>query len=409
MRTNKLLCFIKVGSKMLVRNDNEEHTRILGKMLNGAQDVYIAVAFLKLSGLRIIKKSIEKILTQGGNVNIIIGLDLYVTEPKSLYELLNLCLEHKKLKFFLYNSKKSTFHPKMYASKKDGKSSVLVGSANLTNGGLSTNIEASIYNKNDDALFDECKDFFCDLTLCSDCIRASALSIEEYEQQYLVFQEELRKADRKSKHKIESLAEVSLLKDCYKEYCNNEEEIRSLAIKRSNYKKAKVLVEEFKSDKISSKSDFMKIYEQLVGAKGQGSLWHSGSIFRSKNKVAESYQEFLKFVSVISDESVLIKNPKMVFELVIPVKNKIPGLGFNVITELLNTLAPSKFPVLNKNPIDSVKYLLGEEFKDSGRFKSDDYQSYTNLMMKLRSDIGAKDFIETDHFLNFVYWKYAKK
>lgn len=235
------------------------------------------------------------------------------------------------------------------------------------------------------------------------------MSIEEYEQQYLVFQEELRKADRKSKHKIESLAEVSLLKDCYKEYCNNEEEIRSLAIKRSNYKKAKVLVEEFKSDKISSKSDFMKIYEQLVGAKGQGSLWHSGSIFRSKNKVAESYQEFLKFVSVISDESVLIKNPKMVFELVIPVKNKIPGLGFNVITELLNTLAPSKFPVLNKNPIDSVKYLLGEEFKDSGRFKSDDYQSYTNLMMKLRSDIGAKDFIETDHFLNFVYWKYAKK
>jgi len=104
----------------------------------------------------------------------------------------------------------------------------------------------------------------------------------------------------------------------------------------------------------------------------------------------------------------LSKKPQIVFEQLIPVKKKIVGLGFNVITELLNTLEPEKFPVLNKNPIGSVKYLLGEEFKEPGQFKSEDYQAYADFMGKLRTDIGAKDFIETDHFLNFVYWKYAR-
>ncbi|WP_409591726.1 restriction endonuclease PLD domain-containing protein [Vibrio jasicida] len=393
---------------MLVRNDNKEHTKILKEMLDNAQDVYIAVAFLKLSGLELIKENLEKILDGNGNINLIVGLDLYVTEPKALYELFDLCQLNTKLKVFLYSSKNSTFHPKMYASRRNDKSSVLIGSANLTNGGLSTNVEASIYNKNDVSLFEECKDFFCDLTLSTDCKKASALTIQEYEQQYLVFNKEVEKAERTSKQKIDNLAETSLLKECYKEYCNDKNEMHSLAIKRSNYREAKLLIEEFNTDSVKSKSDFMRVYEKLVGAAGQEKLWHSGSIFRSKNKVAESYQEFLKFTSFVSSDSVLSKKPQIVFEQVIPVKKKILGLGFNVITELLNTLEPEKFPVLNKNPIGSVKYLLGEEFKEPGQFKSQDYQAYAEFMGKLRTDIGAKDFIETDHFLNFVYWKYAR-
>jgi len=393
---------------MLVRNDNKEHTKILKKMLNNAQDVYIAVAFLKLSGLDLIKEDIEKILNENGNINFIVGLDLYVTEPKALYELFDLCQLNTKLKIFLYSSKSSTFHPKMYASRRSDKSFVLIGSANLTNGGLSTNVEASIYNKNDDSLFEECKEFFCDLTLNTGCKKASALAIQEYEQQYSVFNEEAEKAERTSKQKIDNLAETSLLKECYKEYCNDKNEMHSLAIKRSNYKEARLLIEEFNTDSIKSKSDFMRVYEKLVGAAGQEKLWHSGSIFRSKNKVAESYQDFLKFTSFVSSDSVLSKKPQIVFEQVIPVKKKILGLGFNVITELLNTLEPEKFPVLNKNPIGSVKYLLGEEFKEPGQFKSEDYQAYADFMVTLRTDIGAKDFIETDHFLNFVYWKYAR-
>ncbi|CCO45826.1 hypothetical protein VIBNISOn1_1590001 [Vibrio nigripulchritudo SOn1] len=393
---------------MLVRNDNKEHTKILKEMLDNAQDVYIAVAFLKLSGLELIKENLEKFLDGNGNINLIVGLDLYVTEPKALYELFDLCQLNTKLKVFLYSSKNSTFHPKMYASRRNDKSSVLIGSANLTNGGLSTNVEASIYNKNDVSLFEECKDFFCDLTLSTDCKRASALTIQEYEQQYLVFNKEVEKAERASKQKIDNLAETSLLKECYKEYCNDKNEMHSLAIKRSNYREAKLLIEEFNTDSVKSKSDFMRVYEKLVGAAGQEKLWHSGSIFRSKNKVAESYQEFLKFTSFVSSDSVLSKKPQIVFEQVIPVKKKILGLGFNVITELLNTLEPEKFPVLNKNPIGSVKYLLGEEFKEPGQFKSQDYQAYADFMGKLRTDIGAKDFIETDHFLNFVYWKYAR-
>jgi len=378
-------------------------------MLNDAQDVYISVAFLKLSGLALIKENINKILDDNGSINFIIGLDLYITEPNALYELFDLCQINPKIKVFLYSSKSSTFHPKMYASRRHCKSSVLIGSANLTHGGLSTNVEASIYNENSPLLFEECKEFFSDLTLSPDCKKASALAIHEYEQQYSIFNEEAKNARITSQKKISELAETSLLQKRYKEYCNDENEMHSLAIKRSNYKEARLLIDELNSNKIKSKSDFMRVYEKLVGAAGHKKLWHSGSIFRSKNMVAESYQEFLKFISFLSSNSISSKSQKMIFEQTIPVKNKIVGLGFNVITELLNTLAPEKFPVLNKNPIDSIKYLLGEEFKEPSKFKSEDYQTYADFMGKLRSDIGAKDFIETDHFLNFVYWKYAKK
>tara|TARA_Y100000034_G_scaffold134953_1_gene205001 strand:- start:992 stop:2176 length:1185 start_codon:yes stop_codon:yes gene_type:complete len=393
---------------MLVRNDKKEHAKILEKMFNGAQEVYITVAFLKYSGLKVIKDIIEDTLKNNGNVNFIVGLDLYVTEPNALYELLDLCQKKYRLEFYLFNSKSSTFHPKMYASKGSKKSSVLIGSANLTNGGLSSNVEASIYSENDDLLFEECKKFFSDLIQNSNCKKASALDIREYELQYTVFKKELSKAKRSSKDKISKLAETTLLKECYKEYCNNKEQMKSLDIKRTNYEEARLLVHKLNTDSIKSKSDFMRVYEKLVGAAGQEKRWHSGGIFRSKNKVADSYREFLKFTSFASNEDILNQTPKIIFDKVMPFKEKIAGLGFNVITELLNTLKPMKFPVLNKNPLGSVKYLLGKDFKEPSQFKSDDYQAYADLMDELCTNIGAKDLIEMDHFLNFVYWKYAR-
>lgn len=397
-----------IGDTVLVINNNKEHAKILKEMLSGVQEAYIAVAFLKCSGLKLIKSCIDEILSEKGNVNFIVGLDLYITEPDALYELLGLCQTKHRLKVYLYSSKNSTFHPKMYASKRSNKVSVLIGSANLTNGGLSSNVEASIYSKNAHDLFEECKMFFSNLIVNSDCKQASAFAIHEYEQRYSVFNKEVEKAKIKSKEKISKLAETSLLKECYKEYCNDKDQMVSLANKRKNYKAARLLIDELNTDSIKSKSDFMEIYEKLVGAAGQEKLWYSGSIFRSKNKVADNYREFVRFASFVSNKSILNKKPQVVFEHLMPVKKKIVGLGFNVITELLNTLKPKKFPVLNRNPIGSVKYLMGEEFKEPSQFKSDDYQAYADFMGNLRADIGAKDFIETDHFLNFVYWKYAR-
>lgn len=393
---------------MLVKNNKKQHCKMLEEMMKDAKDVYVAVAFLKQSGLDLIKESIYEVLELNGSFNIIVGLDLYVTEPKALYDLLNISQGSSKLKFFLFSSASATFHPKIYASKRVKKSSVLIGSANLTNGGLSTNVEASVYHDNDEKLFEECRGFFAELISDNNCKKASAIAIQDYEKKYIVFNKNNERAEKKSKQEISEIVESSLLIDCYKEYCNNKDEMDSLASKRSDYKEAKILIGDLNSDKIKSKSDFMKIYERLVGAAGQEKLWHSGSIFRSKNRVAESYQEFLEFASFVSSDEVLRKKPKQIFDLVIPVKNEILGLGFNVITEFLNTLNPEKFPVLNKNPIDSVKYLFAEEFKEPGRFKGEDYQAYADFMLQLRNDIGAKDFIETDHFLNFVYWKYAR-
>ncbi|MEL0659153.1 restriction endonuclease PLD domain-containing protein [Psychromonas arctica] len=393
---------------MLVTNNNFGHLETINKMLSGAQKVYIAVAFLKSSGLTSVLTSIENVLINKGVVNLVIGLDLYITDAEALYVLYELKQKYKGVNLYLYKSKSSTFHPKIYSVRNAKTKSTLIGSANLTNGGLISNTEASFYTKNNDDLFDQVVSFYEEIITNSDCESASHLKIKAYEEECNIHNTEIEKATKKAKKIIHETLNSPLVMKYYKEYCSNPKEMDNLQQKRQNYKEAKKLVRKINSNNIKNKDDFISVYEKLVGAAGEGQLWHSGSIFRSKNIVAKSYKEFISFVEVATDKDILIQNPEQVFNKILPFKNSITGLGFNVITELLTTFKPSKFPVLNKNPIGSVKYLWGLEFKEPGSFKSNDYKSYAEFMSTLSKDIGAEDFIETDHFLNYVYWKYAR-
>lgn len=393
---------------MLLNNRKVGHLKTIKGMLSDADEVYIAVAFLKVAGLRPVLPSIEAVLGRKGEVNLIIGLDLYLTDPEALYGLYSLKQEYKGINLYLYKSKNSTFHPKIYFVKNKKTCEVLIGSANLTNGGMNSNTEVSSYSKNDNSLFDQSVEFFVEITTDFECKNASLLRIRRYEEKCTIFREEQDKANKKANNRIGTMQNSSLVIECYKEYRSNRNEMDNLRQKRQNYRDAKILVKKINAKNIKSSSDFIAIYERLVGAAGEGQLWHSGSIFRSKNIVAKSYIEFIKFVSVATDKKTLNKSPEKVFEDIIPFKESIKGLGFNVITELLSTFEPSKFPVLNKNPISSVKYLWGEEFKEPGAFKSSDYKCYSEFMGKLSEETGAEDFLETDHFLNYIYWRYAR-
>ncbi len=393
---------------MLISNKKNGHLKTLNKMLSDARQVYVAVAFLKSSGLSSVLSVIKNVLENKGVVNLIIGLDLYITDADALYALYKLKQKYKRINLYLYKSKNSTFHPKIYCVSNANKKSTLIGSANLTNGGLSSNIEASVYTKDNEFLFDQVVTFYNEIITNPECERASYLKIKKYEEEYQVYNNEIEKANKKAKKVIKETLNSSLVLKCYKEYRSNSKEMNDLKQKRENYKEAKKLVKTINSNNIKNESDFISVYEKLVGAAGKGWLWHSDSMYRKKNIVAKSYIKFINFVEVAIDKNTLKQSPEEVFEKVLPFKTDIDGLGFNVITELLNTFEPTKFPVLNMNPITSIKYLVGEEFKKAQHFNSKDYKNYASFMSTFSKDIGTEDFIETDHFLNYIYWKYAK-
>jgi hypothetical protein len=100
-----------------------------------------AIAFVKRSGTQFIREPLRE-FTSRGQSKISVGVDLYGTSKEGLCDL----LENTSVgSMFVYrNNGPSTFHPKVYLFKSPLRADVLVGSGNLTSGGLFTNYEASL-------------------------------------------------------------------------------------------------------------------------------------------------------------------------------------------------------------------------------------------------------------------------
>ncbi|PDV97367.1 phospholipase D family protein [Candidatus Chloroploca asiatica] len=100
-----------------------------------------AVAFVKRSGIRHIGNFLRD-FSKRGEVDLTVGISLEGSSRQGLQGLLN-SLEGRGKLWVFYNEVEATFHPKIYLFKNDTKADVVIGSANLTEGGLFSNYEAS--------------------------------------------------------------------------------------------------------------------------------------------------------------------------------------------------------------------------------------------------------------------------
>jgi HKD family nuclease len=100
----------------------------------------IVVAFAKNSGVLRIMSSLEMFRNRGGKINVYLGVDLGGTS----YEALTALLLNTDSLNVVHSEKGQTFHAKIYQFLGQDKGVVVVGSHNLTGGGLWTNFESSI-------------------------------------------------------------------------------------------------------------------------------------------------------------------------------------------------------------------------------------------------------------------------
>lgn len=100
----------------------------------------IVVAFAKNSGVLRIKDSLDRFRKRGGIVNAYVGIDLGGTS----YEALTALLLHTDSLNVVHSEKGQTFHTKIYQFLGKDKGLIVVGSHNLTGGGLWTNLESSV-------------------------------------------------------------------------------------------------------------------------------------------------------------------------------------------------------------------------------------------------------------------------
>lgn len=126
----------------------------------------VVVAFAKNSGVLRIKDALQRFREQGGTVNVYVGVDLGGTS----YEALTALLRHTDSLSVVHSERGQTFHPKIYQFLGEEEGLVVVGSHNLTGGGLWTNFESSVLvpvnncNIDDVRLFEELGDYIRKLT-----------------------------------------------------------------------------------------------------------------------------------------------------------------------------------------------------------------------------------------------------
>ncbi|HYG78799.1 MAG TPA: hypothetical protein VD861_00345 [Pyrinomonadaceae bacterium] len=120
----------------------------LGDYLNshlrqpGWTEFRAAIAFVKQSGVRHLGSALAE-FSRRARVRVSVGIDLAGTSKEGLSGLLA-CLEGRGEVWVFHNENNSTFHPKVYLFKNEDKAEFVVGSGNLTEGGLFTNYEASL-------------------------------------------------------------------------------------------------------------------------------------------------------------------------------------------------------------------------------------------------------------------------
>lgn len=106
----------------------------------GYSEIKIAVAWAKRSGLSRVWDELTAFRDAGGHLTIVVG----VSQGGATVEGLELVMELAD-DAYVFHDPRRTFHPKVYFASSDGRHSLLVGSSNLTAGGLGWNYESSLW------------------------------------------------------------------------------------------------------------------------------------------------------------------------------------------------------------------------------------------------------------------------
>lgn len=174
--------------KLISNKGDVNHLTEVSAELEDSTEIVICIAFLKLSGLNFL---IDKLINHIDKTKFFVGIDFYLTEPKALYKLFNL-----GFKVFLTNQKGITYHPKIYYFRHDKNVITFVGSANLTSGGLVTNIETSLKLSFATAtsIDNQFNQLFLDFESKSTLINSKAI-IASYEKRYAIYRDKHNNAD----------------------------------------------------------------------------------------------------------------------------------------------------------------------------------------------------------------------
>lgn len=182
----------------------------ISKRIHSAKEIFIAVAFLKKSGLDWLIKDIENFIEKGGSLTCYIGTNFYITDPKALTSLLKISKDNSNCILFIQSSSSrrqngKTFHPKVYCLQAENNFTAIVGSSNLTNGGLIQNIEGNVVIEcnSSEKLSNDFQRFFQELSESQMFVKLpDKEEISQYSSDYKKYHKKVKKAEKEAMEEI---------------------------------------------------------------------------------------------------------------------------------------------------------------------------------------------------------------
>lgn len=360
------------------------------KSLENIDEIWIATAYLNKGGFNYIKK-----LMANAKSKVIVCLDPRVTDWEPLEEIIGMnsveCRYYKP-------DRTSYFHPKMYIFKqKKGTYSLLLGSSNLTYGGLTDNIEANLYYEElncSDAK--EFIDFFNEAF--ENAITLSKANISEFKDarnKYIEHQRKWYSSIRRTKRKffppslerkLTSTQTARVKKLMKREKGNYIQWFRdnNHCSDRANH------INKIKN--YASMRHWEKLFKEIwsVGGLRRGALARS-KIFVSRygKKAFTTHHEVANRLADINRASVgkwieLIRSEDWDDAIELGLQ----GIGPGIQSELFCAFHGDKFGIKNDKSRRAFRYLMGDPY-DNFSYKRYDYMpySYFNSLLKEIAEI----------------------
>jgi HKD family nuclease len=369
----------------------------IAAVLRSATAIRLATAFAHVSGWKLVA---EPIRNSRAVVQLLTGLDFFQTEPKLLRKWSRLSKARSNSASVSVKLADSMFHPKVLivTSAESAQSFAIVGSANLSAGGMCTNIECSLYTS-DPAILQRVTGWF-----------------DQQWQAGQVLTEPSLKAYESAYHKMSRLSKR--LKG-EQQKLSNALEHKGRAVFRERLKAVSA------AKKYFSTSQFERGYEKRIKAAQHISQilhfpdlvfskreWDSFFRIRELGRLRPVYRDIMfaqrkklqQALAFLLDERVPIRS-RLGAILDRGGKYRVRGFGMNLISKILAVSDPNVWPVYN-SPVEQTLRHFGYE-DPRGVEASVRYLSFADEMNNFMRDSGAKDMLALDGF--FRRWSQSAK
>lgn len=408
---------------------NKSHKNALIDLFADAIKLDWNIAFATQGGFDEITDELENFLDAGNSARIIIGLDYFHTDPEVLDCLFSLSQEYPdQLDFYISGPESErVFHPKTYVfyyEDEDGEkfAKILIGSANLTSGGLEGNIEFSaqfmlkLDEDGESPFIRNLERQIAAILESEEVAPASQELIEKYRIEHRYHKLHQALAKRKASESIEKNSTnfceyYKVVLEDFKNRPNGEDFSSNVKGRLQNRKSALTVLNNMSSQQTWTYDDFLAQYRLLVS---KPHYFHSGMINIQQGSVANDRQNFIDGLRALESQlnhrnAVSAKDAyNILHQFFAGRQNGVSGAGVNVMTEILHAYDNQSYAVMNKLSVDRLGFVLEVDYPESlpkNQVTGEMYEDFCRKSKQLCDCLGLKNFTEFDALMNFDYWK----